>query len=317
MIEKNTVLILGAGASVPYGYPTMEGLRNDIISNFENYYSRWFIPRDIDHLEKQEMLSYPEKFVQRFDRANLIIDEFLAQPENRELLDVGKLAIVCSIVKYEKESKFRQKSYDPDSDWYTTLYRLLFRNLPSQEKYKVSKHALSIITFNYDRSLEYSLFDSFTNAIPINPTKIAYELNKMDINHVYGKIISLPWQNSNQYNDYRKIENDLQLKRCKNNIDVMFESRLDHPRVKKAQKVISESKRIFFLGFGFDDFNLKVLGFPEIISPTHDIYCTTYKLNARRKEEIVNLFSQKKKITSKRVFENWNCNRLIDQYLFD
>jgi len=31
MIEHNTVFILGAGASVPYGYPTGNKLRHDII----------------------------------------------------------------------------------------------------------------------------------------------------------------------------------------------------------------------------------------------------------------------------------------------
>ena len=34
MIKDKTVLILGAGASVPYGYPTMDKLRNDIIEKF-------------------------------------------------------------------------------------------------------------------------------------------------------------------------------------------------------------------------------------------------------------------------------------------
>lgn len=35
MIEQNAVFILGAGASVPYGYPTGQGLRADICKDFE------------------------------------------------------------------------------------------------------------------------------------------------------------------------------------------------------------------------------------------------------------------------------------------
>jgi hypothetical protein len=34
MIDRSTVFILGAGASVPYGYPTGFQLRNDIIGSF-------------------------------------------------------------------------------------------------------------------------------------------------------------------------------------------------------------------------------------------------------------------------------------------
>jgi len=36
MIKEKTVLILGAGASKPYGFPTGEELRREIIDNYVN-----------------------------------------------------------------------------------------------------------------------------------------------------------------------------------------------------------------------------------------------------------------------------------------
>ncbi len=41
MITQDTVFILGAGASAPYGYPTAKELRTFIITQFRNKYSSY------------------------------------------------------------------------------------------------------------------------------------------------------------------------------------------------------------------------------------------------------------------------------------
>lgn len=317
MIKDKTVFILGAGASAPYGYPTMEQLREDIINHFDEYYSRWLFPPNTEDFIREEKLSQVRKFIDTYSKSGLIIDEFLSLDDNRDLLDWGKLAIVCSMVKFENESKFREESQDRDSDWYTTLWRMLYRNLPSDEKHNIFGYALSVITFNYDRSFEHFLFDSMWNTFRKQRKELTISLNNMKIHHVYGKLINLPWQDTNAYNAYGTIDNEFQINRCANNIDVMFESRFENPRIIRAQEAITHAKRIFFLGFGFDDFNLKILGIPQNIKPTHNVYGTTFGLDNQKKTQIEELFINNKKVTSIREFEDTNCNSFIKQHLFE
>jgi hypothetical protein len=89
MIKEKTVFILGAGAGVPYGYPTGEGLRKYIRSDFTSRF------KDLcNHLisasSRNIWLDKVEKFTKSFnDSSNLSIDLFLAR--NVEYLDIWKL----------------------------------------------------------------------------------------------------------------------------------------------------------------------------------------------------------------------------------
>ena len=322
MTDKKTVLILGAGASVPYFYPTMEKLRTDIIDNFEEYFERWFISPTLDKDSKSEEMYKVQNFIKRYDKSDVIIDEFLSEEDNADIRWLGKIAIACSIIAFEEKSKFREQSKDPDSDWYTSIYRMLRKRLPLNEKYRISNLGISFVTFNYDRSLEYFLYDTLTATYPNRVSQIIDEINKIDIPHIYGQIQRMSWQNpkyfenKTHHNDYRKINNYLQIESCAKNIYIMLDQREDNIRVKAAKKLIQKADSIFFLGFGFDPLNLKVLGFPEIIKPDHDIFWTTYKLDLSVANDIENIFNQNKKNTKFRISEDTNCKELIDKYLF-
>ena len=57
-------------------------------------------------------------------------------------------------------------------DWYTQLFRLMIGT--SDNYFKLSDNNLSIITFNYDRSLEYyfyNIFMDFTKSIELKELK--------------------------------------------------------------------------------------------------------------------------------------------------
>lgn len=325
MINENTVLILGAGASKPYGYPTMDEMETDIIENFEKNYSKYVLNwMGLDDEDKNAELDKVKEFLEKYEGSNLMIDEFISEKGNHKYRTIGKVAIACSIINAEKNSRFRRYSYDTKSDWYKLFFQLLYRNRQSDDKFKLSDYKISIITFNYDRSLEYFLYDSLSKLHSSNPKENIKDLNSLKILHVYGQIMGFDWQipaptrynNKISYIDYRKIENDLQIKMCVNNIATIYEDREKLQQLIEARQLIENSKRILFLGFGFDKFNLENLGFPDILKPKHDIFWTQMGLNPQKIASLEDMFLSEGHNPKSRYPVNGNCKKLIDNHLF-
>ena len=165
MIANPTTLILGAGASVPFGYPTGIELRKQIINGLGMRYKA----PDYDEL------------LNRF-RWSLVssIDAFLAEKENHHLQDAGRVAIVAALAQAEMQSQ--------TENWYEQLFNAI-RGRRGDER----PHPVRIVTFNYDRSLEYFLFEAFKNAyrLSVEETRELFK-QSVDIIHVYGDIGALP-----------------------------------------------------------------------------------------------------------------------------
>jgi hypothetical protein len=119
MIEQETVFILGAGASAPYGYPTGNGLRNAICQGFPKKLqkllpiSQTVIPRET----LRGLIRDSGEFANTFDLSNTpSIDLFLAR--NPRFSQVGKIAIALEILTAEGNSRFGE-NVEKGQDWYS------------------------------------------------------------------------------------------------------------------------------------------------------------------------------------------------------
>jgi hypothetical protein len=160
---------------------------------------------------------------------------------------MGKLFIAAMLLRAEKESVLQ-------GDWYRVLYNELTSEGPD-----FSAENISIITFNYDRSLEQFLFRALLAYIKSHQqTEVVRILRRLKIVHVYGSLGPLPWQSETGNGvEYGEL----------NSLDAAA-SRLDLVRrdgTPKAYKeilgILVEANRWLFLGFGFDPLNLNSLGF--------------------------------------------------------
>ena len=160
MITKPTVLILGAGASSVYGFPTGEKLVSNIIFNLRPLLKNetrvgvnvdW-VPFLIDNFEINEEDIYD--FQEKLSYARISVDAFLEY--SNEFLEVGKLAIALSLISNEKNEKL----FNADRNWLDYL-----RNQLDAPFDVFGENNLSIITFNYDRSIEQYLIYCFKKYI--------------------------------------------------------------------------------------------------------------------------------------------------------
>ncbi len=287
MIHDHTVFVLGAGASRPYLFPTAGELREmilqrnepiEILENmgFENAppgfgvdartkFRNWLYAQLLRYRVKRPDV---EEFQMRFRKSELYsIDSFIAK--NPDYQKLGSLLIAIILLKCEQENVL-------SGDWYQMLFNeLVYDGIAFPEG------MLSIVTFNYDRSLEVFLFNSFQYAYNLGVEDAWSIMQRIKIVHVYGDLGDLPYSGSATFTRYGDISGAGQaVDRIK-----LVNPRAESNNVGEMAAIFQAAKRTIFLGFGFDPMNLKALG---IKTPEDQCLASCYGLSAsiKRRAEI-------------------------------
>jgi len=250
MIEQRTVLILGAGASKTYGFPSGDELLSsikDVLLNPVKGDNKIGLLKDIgfkeDHIHdfRRELELSPAYSV----------DAFL---EHRpEFLDLGKLTITLSLIPCENEDNLfirgRKRSH----------YRYLFNIMQTDADFdRFDQNRLSFITFNYDRSLEHFLFTALKRTYDRTDFECAEKIKAIPIVHVHGSLGALPCQSSTGRSYSPNYTHDV-LKAAAAQIVVVSEDIGTSPEFDEAFGLLEDAKKVYFLGFGYNDVNLKRL----------------------------------------------------------
>ena len=255
MIEEKTVLVLGAGSSKHCDYP----LGYDLVNNMCKLLQRHPASNQINQQVKvlQELGFEPEKVYEFRDALSNCgmdtIDEFLMR--NRDLDRIGKHAIAMAISHCENQSWLMEG--DKSSNWYKYLFRAMVNDQLEIEA--ILKNEISFITFNYDRSLEQFLFTSLNNTFRGIPKQKIFDImSKVPIIHVHGQIGFMPWQSKNFRNYSPALDCD-NLKKAAEGIITINETGEGTEGFVRARQLITNSKKVIFLGFGFHPDNIKML----------------------------------------------------------
>jgi hypothetical protein len=122
--------------------------------------------------------------------------------------------------------------------------------------------SLSLVTFNYDRSLPFFLFTSLKSRFNLSDEEAARRLAVIPIVHVYGHVGLLPWQprvrEKDPVWDYGYTAQGNELRIAAEGIHTNGGEGSDEP--KKASDLIAAAQHVFVLGFGFQDDNCELIG---------------------------------------------------------
>lgn len=259
MIETPTVFVLGAGASIPYGYPSGEKLREEICHELEDPSHSYGRMLQRQGYSPNEILEFRNNF---FYSGKSSIDAYLEH--NKEFIDIGKLVIARSLIPHEDldylfqkvEGRFQKRSNDKWYDYFYNRFDTSFDEFDTNE--------FSVITFNYDRSFEQFLFTALKYSYNKSDKECSDLLKKIPIVHVHGKLDDLDWQNPNGRPYDANVESDELLKKSADGIKIIHENIDNSKSFKEAQKLLERSHKIQFLGFGYNKTNLerlKILNF--------------------------------------------------------
>lgn len=315
MIERKTVFILGAGASCPYGFPDGRGLREKICSSYVKDCEAYLRGKAYEGLIEVR-LREAEEFRSKFDGSSIrSIDKFLAL--NPEFYELGRRAIIFRILEAEQESTFREQTKHKEQDWYSWLYYQLIDEIVKKEEYsRFHENDISFVTFNYDRSLEHILYGNLVNSFNgIETARIIEELNEIRIIHVFGQVAPLKWQDRIRGIEYGTEFVNVSVDDLSENLRIVYEENIN-PELEEARKLISEAKRIFFLGFGYAEENLKILITPKGADGQR-FYGTALGLTKREIEDIqlqLSKFTGKRSVALNNI-EDLDCVALLKKYL--
>lgn len=286
MLNVPTLLVLGAGASKPFGLPTGEELRVQICRVRNLPLAHEFL--DAAGVHDADL----DGFLRRFTRSALSIDAFLSQ--NPGSVDLGKKLIAAFILSAEVSNQLWNCGGHGHSDWYGQLWSRLFVGTNRAED--IGRAPLRIVTFNYDRSLEAFLTTSLVSSYEgVSNERATAIISQIPILHVYGSIGTIgqdgiPYGLETRLNDatpdFRRRLMAMAMNLGIRDLHVMPVER-DARAIPEVTEYLRWASRIAFLGFAFDEINCARVG-SRLVLPTGanrpDIFMTTLGLTDREVE---------------------------------
>lgn len=227
------------------------------------------------------------------------IDNFIdSHRSNPAIAEVGKLAIASSILKAERGSTlyvspdniYNTVNFQRLQDtWFNAFFQLLCLNAQEEElQGRLSR--VRVVTFNYDRTLEHFLYHSIQNYYGTKPERAAEILSHLSVFHPYGKVGSLPWQNSGISMLFGGEIYSSPLVQVAETLRTFTEgtSETDSQLV-QIREAVFEAETLVFLGFAFHELNLELLfGSPTTAPVRHSkqVFGTAMGLSESNKDAI-------------------------------
>jgi SIR2-like domain len=258
VIRDQTALVLGAGASVPYGFPSGAKLMNDIWTKikgevlFRDGLASCGFDRDLVATFADE-LSHEHRYS---------LDAFLET--HQEFLDVGKAAIALSMVPCEMDTTITPKQ---KNGWHRYFFNQMLHGGPSrvrsQEAFALNR--LSVVTFNFERSFERALFLFLKHTFKSEDDVDALDLvQQIPVFHVHGDLGKPDWVGIHDREFRRAYEPQVSIQvvqKCAERIRLVTdELPSDDPHISAARNCIQNAEKIVFMGFAYDHRNLDRLG---------------------------------------------------------
>jgi hypothetical protein len=230
---------------MPYGYPSSEDLRKRILGNQTQAVVDSLKANDVSN---EQLKEFRDSF---YLAGRMSIDAFL---EHRPTLQrVGKLLIAAHILSCENPNAL----YPDSDDWYPMLADLL------NNRYDLIDFSnTTIVTLNYDRSLEQFLFNAFHNRHGRENADTAMLVRSLNVLHVYGDVGLLEWQveDGRRYGAALTPES---VRRAATRINIISDDRdKSDDTLQPARRAIADADCVFLLGMAYHPENMRRLGFP-------------------------------------------------------
>jgi len=291
MIRTETTLVVGAGANCEIEMPTGAELLNRIAAGFD-------FERLGSQLQTRDMVAFAHIFESVADRldttpeammeagqtirfASLVtssIDQVLEQYGGNPLvIAVGKIALAYYALQAESKSTLAIEPRAPgelplrgSENWLFQLGQLITKGVPRAQAEQCFDK-LSIVCFNYDRSIEHYMPWVLNMAFGMEIEEAQQMVaTHMRIIHPYGFAGPLPWQFSSGEPIEWGAEDAEDWLALSRNFFTASERAKDKRFSSFLMAEIAQGRRLGFLGFGFDPMNTSML-FDRVLDHDPDV----------------------------------------------
>lgn len=312
MIRTKTALVVGAGASCELQFPDGNEFLARIAAGFD--FQRLGGPLETSDIKamaahiddiatkarvKKEALMDAGQIIRSAARLGSSIDAILEQHGNNPMvLAVGKLAITHYVLDAEAHSPLGAEPKDPGDlpvrgteNWLFQLSRAVVNGVPRADAERCFDN-LSIICFNYDRSIEHYLPWALHMAFGMTLTEARQLVaERLRITHPYGTPGKLGWQEGSMpVADWGETEPD-ELHSVVEQLRTPSERNEERAFKRHLLGEVTMGKRLFFLGFGFDPMNCSML-FDAPFEHNPDVLVTMPGATATQRAAVMRLLKR-------------------------
>ncbi len=305
MFRPNTVIVIGAAASVNFGFPLGKSLKAAVSDRLELKFN------DLDGsvcLNRDEKRIYGFGILNRdhdWARAGLSInrgltfassiDHFLhMRASDCKLVKLGKRAIAQIIADREAactklhllESGRKPDVYRFDDTWLQTFAEICFEDV-TLDRIPEALQAVSIVSFNYDRCVEQFVRLAISALYAVDfPLACKLADENFQVLYPYGSLGKLTCFSGN-YSDGHAFGDD-----GGPSLDTMaerirlFTEPADQPNEERQTitATMQDAETVIFLGFGYHRQNIELLQVPKPNSPLRHVTGTAYGLSQKSQE---------------------------------
>lgn len=276
MFRRNTVLVIGAGAGVPYGFSTGRGLLGKG-RQLDAEAVRALTEGTVSYAAAQRLLA---SMVASYEPS---IDAML---EHRMDLVLDGTRLMAALL-LEEELAASSTFHDPEIDWMSLVFHEMSRGAAGVEA--VAANPVSFITFNYDRYIEHRLAHGLSSRYNVDLLTCYRAMEQLPIVHLYGSMG--PLVDPRTFGSRRAerfhaiplgapVERDvnnvgLAMANAENSIVVVHDARAGSQEFDRAHRLFTDAEVVFFLGFGFGEVNVARLELNRIRDDAA-IRCSTF-----------------------------------------
>ncbi|MCW1384715.1 hypothetical protein OLX02_18010 [Novosphingobium sp. KCTC 2891] len=342
MIRTRTVMVIGAGASCELQMPSGADLLARIVQGYD--FSRLgtesqsresvMLARHLSKLaermgREQREIIVAAQALRNAARVGKSIDAIIEQYDHDPLVVAcGKLAIAFFVGQAETRATLREAPRvagelpiqgKPEETWLYWLGQLFTAGLP-RSKLEKAFADLTIVSFNYDRSIEHFLPHALVMAYGLTLKEAqAIVAQHLVILHPYGSVGRLPWQlGQDAQAEWAGSEQPWNIHAIANQIRTCSERLADREWTGRLRRSVAEAKRIVFLGFGFHPQNLDLLfdrtisHNPDVLASIHGLPASNRPLLARQIKRLCGLeFDDLLTLENARAFETLRDHALM------
>lgn len=271
------VFVVGAGASNEFGLPTGDSLKEAIASCVkisDQGYNIRFGDNGF-HALIRPLFTDNEVANRHVRAARLISDNMVLAPsidnfvdthrDRPEVATVAKLAIAKCIIQAEASSALfvdQSNAYNsiaPEKvkdSWLAELFKALVAQRDFGGFIRILKN-IYFISFNYDRCIHQFFFFSAKRYFDLDEQGALSVMTSLNVIYPYGTVGSLRYDDAVR-TGYGVFEAEKMRLAALTNLKTFTEG-ADSGFSSKAAKIIEGADRVFFLGFGYIQLNMKIV----------------------------------------------------------
>ncbi|MCA8983359.1 MAG: hypothetical protein R3C12_01120 [Planctomycetaceae bacterium] len=244
MITKKTCLLLGAGASTHLGFPLGAELKRQMLTAMDDWIQikGSSIPPKLEVPVEDVKSFYEEMLHSNFSSPDAFLEKF---PEHKR---VGKY-LMCEILS----KKEIERNFISQAGWYQHLVNAIQVDKIEQ----LVENNLSIVTFNYDRSIDFKLHKFVQHHYRLSSDEAWQTLRAaIPIIHLHGTLGEYPEVPYGCTDDILERSNSIQILH-----ETDESSEQTKENFAQASRFLNGAETVAVFGFGFGADNVRRLNF--------------------------------------------------------